>query len=524
MTPDTAPPDTDYPSSLGPDTVPYARPEGVASVAVAPVARMPLQQWLWQGLRASMGMVPRTQGAQPTALQWLMAVVLGVALLQVAALWQVQGPVEFDLGAWWQAAWPVLPVLAVALWAVWAQPSHIQPVPVLQGFAAWSLLSLWAVMPALLLLRGLMAWVRHAPQWWANLGWDAVVWLPYLVLVLWCLLVAVLLSSRCARNTTRAVLLAATIAVVLSLGLNEEPAHPWQPAMADEAAQGDSPEYKPPPRMLLTQAVFATQQAVLAEQLGQLAPQRPGIADLYGLVFAPYADEDVFLRESTMVSDLLRQRFDAKGRVLHLLNHPTSTETHPWATPDNLQAAIAALAATMDREEDVLMVYMTSHGAQNFELAATHGPLTVGTITPQQLRQWLDNAGIRFRVVGISACFSGGWVEPLATDTSLVMTAADATHTSYGCGRLSELTFFGRAVFNEQLRQTFSFTEAFAKAVPLIAQRETDAGKEDGFSNPQIHVGTQIAPVLDAMAQRLATLVPASVPAQAVPAVNPLAP
>ena len=119
------------------------------------------------------------------------------------------------------------------------------------------------------------------------------------------------------------------------------------------------------------------------------------------------------------------------------------------------------------------------------------------------LRSALDAAGIRHRVIAVSACYSGGWIDTLATDATLIMTAADATHTSYGCGRLSELTFFGRAVFNEQLRQTHSFTEAFARAVPLIAQREVEAGKADGFSNPQIRVGAQIAPVLAGLAQRL---------------------
>jgi hypothetical protein len=83
------------------------------------------------------------------------------------------------------------------------------------------------------------------------------------------------------------------------------------------------------------------------------------------------------------------------------------------------------------------------------------------------------------------------------------MTAADATHTSYGCGRLSELTFFGRAMFNEELRKTRSFETAFAAAVPLIKQREIEAGKEDGFSNPQISVGEKIRPLLDQLAQRL---------------------
>jgi hypothetical protein len=83
------------------------------------------------------------------------------------------------------------------------------------------------------------------------------------------------------------------------------------------------------------------------------------------------------------------------------------------------------------------------------------------------------------------------------------MTAADATHTSYGCGRLSELTFFGRALFDEQLRRSHSFEQAFADAVPVIRQREIDAGKPDGFSNPQIRMGAGIAPVLQALATRL---------------------
>jgi hypothetical protein len=174
-----------------------------------------------------------------------------------------------------------------------------------------------------------------------------------------------------------------------------------------------------------------------------------------------------------------------------------------WATPQNLGRAIAAIGARMNREEDLLVVYMTSHGASDHRLAARHWPLEVPPVAPEQLRALLDAAGIRHRVIAISACYSGGWVEPLADDDTLVMTAADATHTSYGCGSRSELTFFGRAVFDEQLRHTRSFTQAFEQAVPVIARREEEAGKSDGFSNPQIRVGARIAPMLQALAQRL---------------------
>ena len=278
-------------------------------------------------------------------------------------------------------------------------------------------------------------------------------------------------------------------------------------ALAAASAQsGEEGQAQPEPaHLVLSQAVFENQQALWDRQVQALPAGRDGVVDVYGLVFAPYASENVFRRESTMVSTLLQERFDAQGRVVHLLNHAETADTHAWATPQNLQRAIAALAQRMDRDSDVLVIYMTSHGARNHELAASHWPLEVPPVTPEMLRAMLDEAGIRHRVIAVSACFSGGWIEPLATDSSLIMTAADATHTSYGCGTRSELTFFGRAVFHEQLRQTHSFTEAFAKAVPVIAQREVEAGKQDGFSNPQIHVGAQIVPVLRALEHRLQT-------------------
>ncbi|MET0312483.1 MAG: C13 family peptidase, partial [Burkholderiaceae bacterium] len=259
------------------------------------------------------------------------------------------------------------------------------------------------------------------------------------------------------------------------------------------------------PRLSLTQEVFEAQQATWQRAVAGLAPRPEGAApQVFGLVFAPYASEDVFLRESTMVAEVLGSRFDAAGRTVHLVNHVKTTQTHPWATPLNLQRAIEAIAARMDRDEDILVLYLTSHGASDFRLASSHWPLEPGEATPAGLRKMLDEAGIRHRVIGISACYSGGWIEPLANEHSLVMTAADATHTSYGCGRLSELTFFGRAMFDEQLRKTTSFEEAFAAAVPIIKKREEEAGKNDGFSNPQIRVGEGIRPVLEALRARLA--------------------
>jgi hypothetical protein len=188
----------------------------------------------------------------------------------------------------------------------------------------------------------------------------------------------------------------------------------------------------------------------------------------------------------------MQQRFGAAGKAIQLINHESTVREWPWATPLNLQRTIARAAQLMNRDEDVLFIYLTSHGAKDGQLSAEFWPLAIDSVTPAMLRRWLDDAGVRFRVISVSACYSGSWVEPLAGPGTLVMTAADAEHTSYGCGSRSPLTFFGRAMFDEQLRHTWSFEQAHAAARTVIEQREREAGKSDGYSNPQIRVGAQI--------------------------------
>ena len=124
-------------------------------------------------------------------------------------------------------------------------------------------------------------------------------------------------------------------------------------------------------------------------------------------------------------------------------------------------------------------------------------------MTPQLLKQWLDEAGVRWRVISVSACFSGSWIAPLAGDGTLVMTAADADHTSYGCGKKSELTFFGRAMYVDALRETLDFEAAHEQARQLIDAREQEAGKTDGYSNPQLRMGDGIRTVLQRLRQEL---------------------
>ena len=458
-----------------------------------PQAAVPLWRWMAEGLRASVLLAPRVAGS-PSPWQLLLLVAIPSFVTIGLARVQIDGPADFHPLPALESLWAI----ALSLWLGWwtLAPGGS---PTRSSLSRWFALATWAGLPWTLLMLGLsLSYFRGWLPTALTTMWGF--WTVYGILIGLGFLAAVRLMARCVPSPTRLAVFVPGLLALSALGIwqsLQEQERVWQ---EDPSAAAAAPER---PRLQLSQETFEQQQAVWQRAIAGIAPRREGQANVYGLVFAPYASEDVFLRESRMVTEVLEERFDARGRVLRLLNHATTAQELPWATPLNLRRAIEAMAARMDREQDVLVIYMTSHGARDFKLASSHWPLSVPWLTPQALREALDASGIRHRVIAISACYSGGWIEPLATEHSLIMTAADAEHTSYGCGHRSELTFFGRAVFDEALRESHSFEAAFAAAVPVIQQREIEAGKDDGFSNPQIRVGEGIRPVLDRLAQRL---------------------
>jgi hypothetical protein len=456
-----------------------------------PLPRRVLRHWLAQGLRSAFFLRPRTAGRQAAPWQLLLVVLFTMALEAGLGRLSIDGPADFDLRGllipWWTAAASAL-LAWMVLWRAPVPDAGERP----PGLGTFLLLWWIAVLPVVLVGHGLSIAQEHELLPAALLQSQVAPWVLYVGLQAWPVGIAIFLGAAFGLRRARLLALGLGVAGIAALAA-------WH--FGDRA--WDRVPEAPGPRFSLRQETFEAQQALWQQQAAALAPGRPGVVDVYGLVFSPYADEDVFLRENHLVAGVLRDRFEAQGRVLQLVNHATTATTLPWATPPNLRRAVDALAQRMDRDEDVLVVYLTSHGASNHRLAARHWPLEVDWLQPADLRQALDGAGIRHRVIAVSACYSGGWVDPLAGDATLVMTAADAQHTSYGCGRKSELTFFGRALFDEQLRTTRSFETAFAAAVPVIRRREEEAGKPDGFSNPQIRVGSAIRPVLEGLALRL---------------------
>lgn len=448
--------------------------------------------WLREGARTLRLAAPRWPPVTDIHPAWpAVLVLLNVLVGGVVERGMLPGPAEFQVQAL-LVGWLPVALLAWVCHALRPAPVAQQPPSAAQLFSLLSAQGLWMQVIWGVVFVGLVRSGRADP-----LG-PLVWWLLAVSATVSLLVVQGVVLYRVSVGRRRTFLVALLLlSLVDAWALVHQPLRLWLPATPAQAEER--------PALPMTPAALERQIGLLPERAAALQPQRPGTVDLYTITFAPYGEEDVFRRESEMVGEVLAQRFDAQGRQLQLLNHPATALQSPWATPENLRRAIQAAATRMDRDEDVLFLHLTSHGAQDGRLAAELWPLQLDELTPQQLRRWLDEAGVRWRVISISACYSGSWLDALSDAGTLVMTAADAQHTSYGCGRLSELTFFGRAVFDEQLRHhTHSFEQAHAAARPVIARREREAGKDDGYSNPQIRVGASIRERLALLQRRLA--------------------
>jgi hypothetical protein len=246
---------------------------------------------------------------------------------------------------------------------------------------------------------------------------------------------------------------------------------------------------------------YYDQSHIFDRSFDALEPNRPGVVDLYFVGFGSYAHQDVFLREVRSVRELFDERFDTAGRSLALINNQATVEDLPLASVTNLWWALSELPKVMDAEEDVTFLFLTSHGSEDFRLSVDFWPLGLNDLSAEELDSLLDDAGIKWRVIVVSACYSGGFIDALKDDNSLIMTASRSDRTSFGCDHKRDYTYFGEAYFDQQLRSEISFIEAFHKAANAIAARELAEGLT--ASEPQIHVGAEIEAKLEVLENRL---------------------
>lgn len=211
-------------------------------------------------------------------------------------------------------------------------------------------------------------------------------------------------------------------------------------------------------------------------------PASTPMVELYTLTLGGDGKQSVFLRESDYVSNMLSSRFGAFGQI-RLVNHRDHLVDRPMATRENLRRAAMTLAERSG-PEDLIFIYLTSHGSSEHELVLDQPRMELADLPADELAAVLAPLKNRDKIVVISSCYSGGFIPALKDERTLIMTASRADRVSFGCSEEANFTYFGDALFAQALNQTDDLEHAFKLAKATVAEREL----ADGFeaSEPQL--------------------------------------
>jgi hypothetical protein len=243
------------------------------------------------------------------------------------------------------------------------------------------------------------------------------------------------------------------------------------------------------------EAALYKQRQLLDSAFAGLVPRTVDKINMYQLLIAGDGAQEVFRREVEFVRDQFAQQFGLKGRSIALINSRNTLDKAPMATVTSIEESLRAIAAKMDKEKDILFLFLTSHGSKEHEFSLTQNKMQLRDLTNKALGEMVKKSGIRHKVIVISACYGGGFIDNVKDDTTLVITAARHDRQSFGCADENDFTYFGRAFFKESLPKSRSFHDAFRSAEKLIKDwetkeiRQTRKSKKDSeedYSIPQI--------------------------------------
>ncbi len=246
--------------------------------------------------------------------------------------------------------------------------------------------------------------------------------------------------------------------------------------------------------------VLDRQRPLVANHLSKVTENDTSKPEFYFVGLGAYAHQAVFTREVQATKELFDDRFATKSHSIILNNNRDTVEQFPLASVTNLRKVLGGLAKKMDPENDVLVLFMTSHGSPGV-LSVDFYPMPLNDLKAKDLAEALDESGIKNRVVIVSSCHSGSFIPELKNENSAILTASRSDRSSFGCSNEREWTYFGDALVNRALRGTFLFDAAFRDASALVKEWEEKNGLTP--SEPQMSIGSAIAPRLDALAKSL---------------------
>jgi hypothetical protein len=264
----------------------------------------------------------------------------------------------------------------------------------------------------------------------------------------------------------------------------------WGPAAPEDQEGGDMPPS-------VAESLLFDQRDQIDEAVDRMSASGRASANpaVFFVGFAGVAEQRVFAEEIKLAAQVVGDRFGAADRRLLLINDRRDLETYPIATASGLDYALRAVARKMDPERDILFLALSSHGSPDPLLSVSNGTLPLEQLSDEDLQAALRDSGIKRRIIVISACYAGAFIKPLEDPDTIVIAAAAADRTSFGCSDDRDMTYFGEAFYRDALPGAKTLQEAFERAKAAIALREQK--EHETPSEPQAFFGGEISEVLD---------------------------
>ena len=250
----------------------------------------------------------------------------------------------------------------------------------------------------------------------------------------------------------------------------------------------------------LAETAIYLQSELLAKALAPITQSHSNTINMYSLLIAGDGDQEVFRSEIESIKNIVNENYSTESQEITLVNSREAIDTYPLATKTSIAKSLHRLAENMNREQDILLFYITSHGSEKAKVSLDQKGLVLGDMESDWLAEELSKTGIQWKVLIVSACYSGTFIPALADEKTLVITAAAADRNSFGCSDDNDMTWFGRAFFKQSLQGSGEFIEAYHNAVAIVETWETEQDVDP--SKPQIKAGAEIADYLEKWRQQ----------------------
>jgi hypothetical protein len=229
---------------------------------------------------------------------------------------------------------------------------------------------------------------------------------------------------------------------------------------------------------VVVEDVLYNQSLRLEQMLGAIDVEDPSAIEMYFVGIAGDDSQGVFRREVDTIKTIFDEVYETTNKSAVLINSNVTYKEIPLATPTSIERTLQGVAAKMDAAKDILFIYFTSNGSKNFNFVLAQDGLNIMGLSAKRIGEIIRGLPVKHKVVVISSCYAGTYLEKIKDDSTLVVVASSADNASFGCTDAAEMTYFGEAFFKDALPNSATFIEAFDRARFIVRGREAKENLE----------------------------------------------